>query len=41
MFFDIINYNIVNNINNLIALIIVREEDIYLLEDNIIINSIL
>ena len=39
--FDITSSDINSNINNLIALITRREEDIYLFEDNIIINSIL
>ena len=39
--FDITSSDINNNINNLIALIIEREEDIYSLKDNISINLIL
>ena len=39
--FDIIDSDINSNINNLIALITKREEDIYLLKDNTTINLIL
>ena len=39
--FNIINSNINSNINNLIALVTRRKEDIYLFEDNIATNSIL
>ena len=39
--FDITNSDINSNINNLIALITRRKEDIHLLKDNITINSIL
>ena len=39
--FDITGSDIDNNINNLVALVTRRKEDIYLLKDNITINSIL